>query len=81
MSVYVERQWMCLPAPRKLFSGPCNARGFQEALLLKSLKIVFKDHGNAPFVSFDVISLTRTCRMDALFELLQYNGRRHTFQI
>jgi hypothetical protein len=23
--------------------------GFQEALLLKGLKIVFKDHGNAPF--------------------------------
>ncbi len=38
--------------------------GFQEALLLKGLKIVFKDHGNAPFVSFDVISLSRTCRMD-----------------
>jgi hypothetical protein len=38
--------------------------GFQEALLLKGLKIVFKDHDNAPFVSFDVISLTRTCRLE-----------------
>jgi hypothetical protein len=38
--------------------------GFQEALLLKGLKIVLKDHGNAPFVSFDVISLSRMCRMD-----------------
>ena len=34
--------------------------GFQEALLLKGLKIVFKDHGNAPFLSFDVISLSRS---------------------
>jgi hypothetical protein len=32
-----------------------SLRGFQEALLLKGLKIVFKDHGNAPFVSFDVL--------------------------
>jgi hypothetical protein len=38
--------------------------GFQEALLLKGLIIVFKDHGNAPFVSFDVIFLTRTCHVD-----------------
>jgi hypothetical protein len=37
--------------------------GFEEALLLKGLKIVLKYHGNAPFVSFHVISLSRTCRM------------------
>jgi hypothetical protein len=41
-----------------------SSKGFQEALLLKGLKIVFKDHGNAPLVSFDVISLSRWCRMD-----------------
>ena len=38
--------------------------GLQEALLLQGLEIVLEDHGNAPFVSFDVISLSRTCRLE-----------------
>ncbi len=41
-----------------------ESQGFQEAFLLKGLKIVF---GIAPFVSFDVISLSRTCRMDPVY--------------